>query len=557
MCRLCWPMVNLNQCSREHAFNPMNFKKFTSSIITRLMLFGVAVAFVTAAGRYFMMTDFLREDLTKVVSSQQEALARYVAKDIDFKIVQRQNLLAYLAKSIPLNLLEKPMELRLWLEERQGLQPLFSRGLFVTNLSGVAIADAPALPHRVGTDYSDRDYIKAALAGRSIVGQAVMGRAANQPIVPMAVPIRDANGNIRAVLAGITATAAPGFFDLLQQISIGETGGFLLIDPVAQVIVAATKPELVLAATAAPGVNILHDKALKGWRGSGITTNAQGVEEIAAFGSVPSTGWFVVARLPTAEAFTTIKRVQRYVLRNAVVIVGIFLVLLAIVLNYIFRPLATAANHAVRMTHGELPLAPLPVVRDDEVGHLTAAFNQLLEKLMVSRAELSQMANHDLLTGLPNRHLLVDRMKQTLARSERNATALAVLFMDLDGFKPINDRLGHEAGDIALQEVAKRLSSVVRETDTIARVGGDEFVIVISDLDPQSEAARSVAQAVADKCLEVVSQPMEIKNETFAIGISIGIAMGTGKSSFDELVSLADTAMYKVKQTGQGRPIFA
>jgi diguanylate cyclase (GGDEF)-like protein len=148
-------------------------------------------------------------------------------------------------------------------------------------------------------------------------------------------------------------------------------------------------------------------------------------------------------------------------------------------------------------------------------------------------------------------------MKQTLARSERNATALAVLFMDLDGFKPINDRLGHEAGDIALQEVAKRLSSVVRETDTIARVGGDEFVIVISDLDPQSEAARSVAQAVADKCLEVVSQPMEIKNETFAIGISIGIAMGTGKSSFDELVSLADTAMYKVKQTGQGRPIFA
>jgi diguanylate cyclase (GGDEF)-like protein len=535
----------------------MNFRKFTSSIITRLMLFGVAVAVITAAGRYFMMTDFLREDLTKVVSTQQEALAGYVAKDIDFKIVQRQKLLAYLAKTIPLNLLEKPTELRVWLEERQGLHPLFSRGLFVTNLQGVAIADAPALPHRVGADYLDRDYIKAALAGRSMVGQAVMGRAANQPIVPMAVPIRDATGNIRAVLAGITATAAPGFLDLLQQISIGETGGFLLIDPVAQVIVAATKPELVLAATAAPGVNILHDKALKGWRGSGITTNAQGVEEIAAFASIPSTGWFVVARLPTAEAFTTIKRVQRYVLRNAVVIVSIFLVLLAVGLTYIFRPLATAAKHAVQMTHGELPLAPLPVVRDDEVGNLTSAFNQLLEKLIASRAELAVMANHDVLTGLPNRLLLVDRMKQTLARSERNATALAVLFMDLDGFKPINDRLGHEAGDIALKEVSKRLSSVVRETDTIARVGGDEFVIVISDLDPHAEMASGVAQAVADKCIEVVSQPMEIKNETLVIGISIGIAMGTGKSSFDELVSLADTAMYKVKQTGQGRPIFA
>ena len=200
------------------------------------------------------------------------------------------------------------------------------------------------------------------------------------------------------------------------------------------------------------------------------------------------------------------------------------------------------------MTSGALPLAPLPVARDDEVGHLTAAFNRLLEKLMASRAELAQMANHDHLTGLPNRLLLADRMHQTLARSDRNGTGLAVLFLDLDDFKPINDQLGHEAGDLALVEIARRLSSVVRETDTLARVGGDEFVIVISDLAKVSEVAQSAACAVASKCIEAVSAPMSIKHEMRSVGISIGIAMGTGTSSFDDLLSAADTAMYLAKQ---------
>jgi diguanylate cyclase (GGDEF)-like protein len=327
----------------------------------------------------------------------------------------------------------------------------------------------------------------------------------------------------------------------------------LLIDPKEQVFVAATKPELILQPTAAPGINALHDKALKGWRGSGITLNAQGIEEIAAFASVPSTGWFVVARLPTAEAFSSVKRAQHYVIRNAAIIISIFIVILVGGLAYIFRPLATAADHAMRMTSGDLPLAPLPVAREDEVGHLTAAFNRLLEKLMASRAELAQMASHDPLTGLPNRLLLADRMHQTLARSNRNGTGLAVLFLDLDSFKPINDRLGHEAGDLALIEIARRLSSVVREADTLARVGGDEFVVVIGDLDGVGELAQSAACAVASKCIEVLSTPMNIKNEMQSVGISIGIAMGTGASSFDDLLSAADTAMYRAKQTGKGR----
>jgi diguanylate cyclase (GGDEF)-like protein len=535
----------------------MKIPRFANSIVTRLIVFGIVIAVATSTARYFLLSNFLREDLEKVVSSQQEALAGYVARDIDFKIIERQRMLRQLAATLPLRLLEKPDQLRAWLRQHHDFQPLFSQGLFVANAKGIAIADYPVLPHRTGTNYADRDYIRAAIAGEMTIGRPVMGRVANEPIVPMATPIMDSSGKVRAVLAGITATAAPGFFDLLQQIHIGETGGFLLISPREQIFVAATKPELILKPTAPPGVNLLHDRALGGWRGSGITVNAQGVEEIAAFASVPSTGWFVVARLPTVEAFATVKRTQIYILRNAIVIICIFLVILAIGLTIILRPLSRAAKHAELMTLGEIPLAPLPIESADEVGHLTGAFNRLLGKLLTSQAELVQTSRQDALTGLPNRLLLSDRMNQALARSKRNQTGLAVLFLDLDGFKTINDRLGHEAGDNALIQVTQRLSAIMREEDTLARVGGDEFVVVISDLDPLAERAELAACAVAKKCVEAISSPMTIKGEQLTVGISIGIAMGDGKSSFDELLSIADSAMYKAKETGRGRYVLA
>lgn len=533
------------------------FSKMTNSIVTRLIVFGIVIALCTSVARYFFLSEFLRSDLEKVVSSQQEALAGYVARDIDYKISERQRMLKELASILPAGLLDQPDELRVWLQKRHEFQPMFSQGYFVTDAKGMAVADYPVLPHRSGTSYADRDYIAAALAGKITVGRPVMGRAANQPVVPMAAPVTDANGKVLAVLAGITATAAPGFFDLLQQIKIGESGGFLLISPRDEMIVAATNPEFVLKPTAARGTNPLHDRALEGWRGSGVTVNAQGVEEIAAVASVAGTGWFVVARLPTAEAFATVKRTQDYIVRNTFFVIGFFILIMVVGLSLIFRPLARAANHAELMTQGALPLAALPIERDDEVGHLTGAFNRLLDKLRITQGELAEAASHDLLTGLPNRLLLSDRMNQTLARSQRNQTLLAVLFLDLDGFKPINDRFGHKAGDEALVEVAQRLARIVRDADTVARVGGDEFVVVISDLDPVAEIAESAACAVAQKCIDAIHLPMTIKGESQSLGISIGIAMGHGESSFDELLSTADSAMYVAKDAGRGRYVLA
>lgn len=535
----------------------MTIRSLSSSIFTRIILLGVALVLLDAVVRYFLLTDFLREDLTKVVAAQQESLAGYVARDVDSKIVQRRVMLGEMAATLPLELLDRPAALQQWLGERYKLQPLFSQSLFVTTPEGLTIADYPARPERIGMSYADRDYIRGARAGELTIGRPVVGRVAKEGVLPMAVPIKDASGQVRGVLAGITTLAAPDFLHLFQQSRIGASGGFLLISPRDKLFVASTKPEMVLKPTPPEGVNLLHDRAMAGYRGSGVTINAFGVEEISAMASVQSTGWFVVARIPTAEALATVSRTQRYVQTSGAVVMVVFLLLAALALVAVFRPLFRAADHADRMTRGELPLALLPVVRADEVGHLTAAFNRLLAKLQSSQSALSRMAHQDVLTGLPNRAVVADRLSQALARADRNGKLVGILYLDLDGFKPINDSLGHEAGDAALIEVARRIGAIVREADTFARIGGDEFLVVIEDLEMPHVRAVAAACAVAAKCLEAVAPPMVLKGEERHLGLSIGIALGDGQSSFDELRIAADGAMYKAKQAGGGRYVLA
>jgi HAMP domain-containing protein len=305
-----------------------------------------------------------------------------------------------------------------WLGERYRLQTLFTESLFVADTAGVPIADFPVQPERRGVTYADRDYIQGAAAGRVTIGSPVIGRMARKPILPMAVPLLDKAGRVRAVLAGITGIDASGFLAFPAQSRIGNYGGFLLVSPRDRLFVAATQPEMALTPTPPVGVNLLHDKAMAGYRGSGVTVNARGREEISGMASVPSTGWFVVARISTEEALATVARTQRYLGVSSAVVVVLISVLATLGLLLIFRPVFLAARHADRMTRGESVLEPLPLVRQDEIGHLTAAFNRLLARLTASQAELQRAAHHDALTGLANRFLFADRLAHALAQRQ-------------------------------------------------------------------------------------------------------------------------------------------
>ena len=162
---------------------------------------------------------------------------------------------------------------------------------------------------------------------------------------------------------------------------------------------------------------------------------------------------------------------------------------------------------------------------------------------------IRHLANHDALTGLPNRRLLEDRLQQAVGQARRKQSLAAVMLVDLDGFKLVNDRFGHRMGDRVLAAVGARLKRCVRETDTVARMGGDEFVVVLSDQRNLEDAA-----TVAEKILSTVAEPIPLGEQTFEIGASIGISLyPRDGATADELLRQADIAMYQVKDAGKNR----
>ena len=169
-----------------------------------------------------------------------------------------------------------------------------------------------------------------------------------------------------------------------------------------------------------------------------------------------------------------------------------------------------------------------------------------------SEQHTQQLAFRDVLTGLPNRRLLQDRLTQSLARIKRSGAVGALFFLDLDHFKTINDSLGHSVGDALLQEVAQRISACTREEDTVARLGGDEFVVLLPALASKSFDAVSIAENIAKKILTQLATPIVLNEQDLHVSCSIGITMLSGNDDgIDAVLRQADTAMYDAKHSGR------
>jgi diguanylate cyclase (GGDEF)-like protein len=195
----------------------------------------------------------------------------------------------------------------------------------------------------------------------------------------------------------------------------------------------------------------------------------------------------------------------------------------------------------------ELAVTGLSDARGATAGRVLA-FRDVTDRRELERA-LRQLAYTDRLTGLPNRALFHDRLEQALARAERHSTPVAVLFLDLDRFKTINDSLGHEIGDAVLVMVARRLRGCLRAEDTLARLGGDEFAILLPEI-----ANRSDSRLVTDKCLAALSDPEVIGGHELTVNASIGVAIfPEDGADVQHLLRSADAAMYRAKARGGGR----
>ena len=189
-----------------------------------------------------------------------------------------------------------------------------------------------------------------------------------------------------------------------------------------------------------------------------------------------------------------------------------------------------------------------PLLRGDTLEGTVLVFSDL-SRVKAYQAEIQQLAFHDALTGLPNRRLLKEHLTQALGQAQRHQRQLALMYLDLDHFKEVNDTLGHDGGDELLQAVATRLTRSVRASDTVARMGGDEFVVLLPEV-----ANRAAAEQVAQHILNALRAPISLKGQDWQVGVSIGVAMFP-ESGLDAnaLQQGADQAMYAAKQSGRNR----
>ncbi|WP_334157738.1 GGDEF domain-containing protein [Oryzomicrobium sp.] len=387
----------------------------------------------------------------------------------------------------------------------------------------------------------------------------------NKPSLQVATPVAGADGQVWGV--AVVNIDVNGLFDLLKAdlpedfwLYLTNERGDFLMHPEADLTFGFDRGRRVLVQDTYPAVQDLLDHKAK----TVVTRGEQSVgpvpaDAVAAFMrlpiGVPSEGRFVILGL--SQPIQTVLAESRLLGQTTWQLVLAFSLLAvavaALVSRAVLRPLNMLVAAAQRFSR-EHVMGELPLARRDEFGTLARSFGEMqtqigahLAELYESRSRLDHLARHDPLTGLPNRRFFTDRLEHAVATARRKGGTLAVLFIDLDCFKEINDSLGHGVGDEVLRETARLLCASVRETDTVARLGGDEFVILFDTVaDPRDVAL------VAEKLLQRFQLPLQVADRSLVVQASMGISRypedGADAAS---LLHSADIAMYRAKHQGR------
>ncbi len=300
---------------------------------------------------------------------------------------------------------------------------------------------------------------------------------------------------------------------------------------------------------------------------------------VAGYSVVPSTGWGVMIPQPMSEL-----EEHAAMVRQAALIICVLGFLFSMLIGrwlsqMISKPILSTVD-AARLLVTSSPGMRAKVSDNSnilELEQLCTRFNEMAHQVEDARLNLEKrvekrtsalsnevkerkklerkfrhMATHDSLTGLVNRNLFMDRLNKVLQHSARSEKGIAVMFIDLDGFKKVNDNLGHVAGDQLLVEVAARLKSSVRKSDTVGRYGGDEFIVLLLEVDDKEKI-----RSIAEKLLAQLQFHFSIEHENINVSASIGIAIGSSGDERSALIDSADTAMYQAKEKGKNCYIFA
>ncbi|GGI88358.1 hypothetical protein GCM10007978_27580 [Shewanella hanedai] len=299
-------------------------------------------------------------------------------------------------------------------------------------------------------------------------------------------------------------------------------------------------------------------RALAGESGNARIEDYRGISVFSSFAPIDFLGtrWAIIAEIDTDEILTPVYTMNRFLILSGAIIAIVIFFLGYLLAADISLPIVAMTKMMTQLSRNDLSVNISVSERKDEVGKMAKAMevfkNNAIERELL-QTKLNHMAHHDTLTGLPTREYVGKQMRDHLRALQAKENKLVVIFADLDNFKNINDTLGHQAGDQLLKEVTVRLSDAIRDEDVIARVGGDEFLIILPHVNDLS-----AVKHIAHKMIDSLAINFVLQGKICEIGISLGIAVAPDDGTDEAmLINKADKAMYLAKHRGKNNFVFA
>lgn len=508
--------------------------------ITALIIALVLVSGIGAGGISLLIAE---SELRQVIARQELSLLNSAAALIDEDLQNKQQLLRSLSERAPgqelaLGQMQELLEAHASLRDE-----FFNVNVFDTAGNLVAsLRDRNAKRINI----AERQYFQDTLKGKDgVISAPFKSALSGRPVVVLTQPLRDAAGNIIGILLGAMDLQRPSFSDQLDALR-SSADGYLFIITDDGTIIHHPDKSLILAKID-DGAGTLGEAALRGGEGWQDDLLDDGVPTLLVHQHLRQVDWNIGLSYPVRSAFAPMQNVRLRAFAGAALLTALAGVFGWAVTKKLLRPLGKLQQHVEDIGAGRAEIGVFDVDRADEFGLLSRAFFALSQRREKAELELHHLATTDVLTGINNRRMFDAFFPKALARAARSGHQVGLAFLDIDHFKDINDTLGHAGGDAVLVEFARRLAGAVRTTDTVARLAGDEFVIVFEQL-----ASNAEADLLGRKIIEGMRQPFQVGDVQRVVTASVGIAMTTNANvSMDDVMRAADQALYGVKAAGR------
>ncbi|CAD6532322.1 diguanylate cyclase domain-containing protein [Paraburkholderia metrosideri] len=388
--------------------------------------------------------------------------------------------------------------------------------------------------------------------------------AEGKPTLRLGTPVADANGTVLGVI--VIDIDLAGMLKRLQsdlpsdyQVYLTNEWGDFLVHPDPAKTFGFDRGRRVLMQDSFPVTKPLFDQSQSEVLVNGLSRPRQAAGQVLAFVRRPFGGSegsrFIVLGLakPLEDVLSGAHLLGDSIVRMVLIFSLLSVMLAILAARAVTKPLHSLAYAATHL-FAEHAMHTLPLRRTDEIGVLARCFDRLrreikaqMDVLHTKQRELVHLATHDTLTGLPNRMLFMEKLESAIEQASRREEGLAVLFVDLDRFKQINDQFGHSIGDKVLAAVARRLKQVLCSADVVARLGGDEFIVLI-----EGPRVAEAAPGIASRIMDTLNEPLLMDGHSMTVGASIGISQFPDDSgTAEELLLNADAAMYAAKSGGR------